>query len=122
MPDLVLDDLAHMAGTTGRNIRALQSHCLVRPPRLVGRTGFYGAGHLDRVRAVLRLQDEGFTLRSIAVLFGALDEGRTLEQVLGTAPRPAATEEEDLFVGWPSVRKGQLLSAVPSTLVAWPAA
>ena len=123
MSELLLDELARLAGTTGRNVRAFQTRGLLPRPRLVGRTGVYGPEHLERLRAVLRLQDQGFSLGSMAVLFMALDAGLTLEQVLGVSPRPeGAAAEEELFVGWPTVRKGRLLSAVPSNLVALPAA
>ena len=121
MSELALDELARLAGTTGRNVRAFQTQGLLPRPRLVGRTGVYGQAHLERLRAVLRLQEEGFSLRSLAVLFGALDEGRTLEQVLGVAAR-RDDADDDLYAGWPAVRRGLLLSAAPSTLVALPAA
>ena len=120
MSELALDELARLAGTTGRNVRAFQTLGLLPRPRLAGRTGVYGQAHLERLRAVLRLQEEGFSLRSLAVLFGALDEGRTLGQVLGVARRGGA--DDDLYAGWPAVRRGLLLSAAPSTLVALPAA
>ena len=122
--EFTLDELARLAGTTGRNVRAFQTHGLLPRPRLVGRRGFYGTEHLERLRAVLRLQDEGFSLGSIAVLFRALDDGLTLEQVLGMASPSGgnALDDEELFVGWPNLRNGQLLSAVPSNLLSLPAA
>jgi DNA-binding transcriptional MerR regulator len=121
--EVVLDELARLAGTTGRNVRAFQTQGLLPRPRLVGRRGVYGEEHLERLRAILRLQGEGFSLASIALLFRALDDGRTLEQVLGLPGRPADDpSDDDLYVGWPAVRRGLLLSAAPSTLVALPAA
>lgn len=124
MTEVSLDELARLAGTTGRNVRALQTHGLVPRPRLVGRRGVYGAEHLGRVRAVLRLQDEGFSLGSISALLRALDDGLTLEQVLGVSPRSHENrgDPDDVLVGWPSIRSGQLLSAVPSNVLSLPAA
>ncbi|HMK63230.1 MAG TPA: MerR family transcriptional regulator [Acidimicrobiales bacterium] len=124
MSELLLDELARLAGTTGRNVRAFQTHGLLPRPRLVGRRGFYGTAHLQRLRAILRLQADGFSLGAIAALFAALDKGLTLEQVLGVRARREAhrLDDEDLFVGWPSIRSGQLLSAVPSTVLSLPAA
>lgn len=123
MRELVLDELARLAGTTGRNVRAFQTQGLLPRPRLVGRRGVYDEEHLERLRAVLRLQGEGFSLASIALLFRALDDGRTLEEVVGLPGRPTEDpSDDDLCAGWPAVRHGRLLSAAPSTLVAVPAA
>lgn len=122
---VTVDELARQAGTTGRNIRALQTQGLLPRPQIVGRTGFYGAEHLDRLRTVLRLQHEGFSLASIAALFTALETGLTLEDVLGLRHRLGdddVDEFSDMFGGWPNIRDGQLLSVVPSNLLGLPAA
>ncbi len=87
-PDLTIDELAAASGTTTRRIRSLQTLGLLPHPVLRGRTGLYGPAHLDRLAAVLRLQDRGFSLESLGVLFAALDAGRSLADVLGVdAPR-----------------------------------
>ncbi len=78
-----IDDLAREAGTSVRNVRALQGFGLVPPPSIAGRTGYYGPGHLLRLRAVLRLQEDGFSLAALRRLFSAWETGRTLEEVLG---------------------------------------
>lgn len=57
---------------TVRNIRAHQARGLLAPPRLVGRTGYYGPEHVRRLRQIRALQDEGLNLRSIA---HALEDG-----------------------------------------------
>jgi hypothetical protein len=120
---LTLDELARAARTTGRNVRALQTQGLLPRPDLVGRTGFYGPDHLERLRAILRLQSEGFSLASIALLFRAVEAGMTLEQVLGLAPRASVGEsEDDPFSGWPNTPRGQLLSVVPTNLFGLPTA
>lgn len=97
-PDLTIDELAAATGTTTRRIRSLQTLGLLPHPELRGRTGLYGPAHRDRLAAVLRLQDRGFSLESLLVLFAALDEGRSLAEVLGVdAPlrtRGGGTEGE----------------------------
>ena len=131
-PDLTIDELAAASGTTTRRIRSLQTLGLLPHPELRGRTGVYGAAHRDRLDAVLRLQDRGFSLESLGVLFAALDAGRSLADVLGVdaAPRTrgahvaAETDTAELY-GFgelqPSgVARGRarrpLLSLVPTTM------
>jgi DNA-binding transcriptional MerR regulator len=115
---LTIDELARAAGTTGRHVRALQTQGLLPRPALVGRTGYYDAEQLDRLLAILRLQREGFSLTGIAVLLRALDTGTTLEQVVGLGIRSDADLDDDEdFSGWPNSPKGQLLSAIPTTLL-----
>jgi DNA-binding transcriptional MerR regulator len=123
-----VDELARAAGTTTRQVRALQTRGLLPRPGLVGRTGYYDAEHLDRLRAVVRLQADGFSLAALASLFRAFDAGMTLAQVLGL-PGPAGAEHEsddfgDLAgtAGWSSPRRGRVLSLVPSTILEQPAA
>ncbi|HLN42326.1 MAG TPA: MerR family transcriptional regulator [Acidimicrobiales bacterium] len=125
-----VDELARAAGTTTRQVRALQTRGLLARPGLVGRTGYYDAGHLDRLRAVLRLQADGFSLAALATLLQAWDAGMTLAQVLGLRPPPGAApeHESDDFgdlagtAGWSSTRRGRLLSLVPTTILDQPAA
>src|SRR5580658_2457932 len=80
---LTVDRLAYLSGTTTRNVRAFQTLGLLPRPTLHGRTGLYGPEHLDRLRAILRLQRSGFSLGAIGTLFAAWERGLTLEQVLG---------------------------------------
>jgi DNA-binding transcriptional MerR regulator len=117
-----LDEIARAAGTTGRNVRALQTLGLLQRPHLVGRTGFYGEDHLTRLRAILRLQSQGFSLAGIAYLFKALEAGLTLEQVLGLSRDLDSPDEDESFAGWPSTRAGEVFLAVPSTVVQIPVA
>jgi DNA-binding transcriptional MerR regulator len=130
---LTIDELARLGGTTGRQVRALQTLGLLNHPTLVGRTGFYGDEQLQRLQAILRLQRDGFSLAGIAVLLRSLDAGTSLEQVVGLPGRSdgkidepvddvideADDEEADdeAFWGWPDTPKGQLLSVVPTNLL-----
>lgn len=113
---LTIDRLARQAGTTVRQVRALQTQGLLPRPSLVGRTGFYDTEQLDRLRAILRLQREGFSLAGIAALLHALDTGMTLEHVVGLPRRTGGgvgMEDEEEFGGWPDLPNGQLLSVIP---------
>ncbi len=87
---MTVDALARRAGLTTRTVRAHQTFGLVPPPRLEGRTALYDDAHLERLRAIERLQRDGFSLAAIRALFDAFDEGRTLDEVIGLT-RPART-------------------------------
>ena len=83
-----IEAAAEATGLTTRNIRAYQSLGLVPAPVLEGRVGRYGPSHLERLRAVVRLGAQGFSLASIKALFDAFDRGETLATILGLG-RPA---------------------------------
>ncbi len=92
---MTIDELAAAAGTTSRRIRSFQTLGLMAHPELRGRTGLYGPAHLERLRAVLRLQDRGFSLESLRLLFDGLDAGHSLAAVLGVHdPSPAGVRPE----------------------------
>jgi DNA-binding transcriptional MerR regulator len=129
---LTIDQLAAAAGTTTRRIRSLQTLGLLPHPELRGRTGRYGAGHRDRLVAVLHLQDRGFSLESLGLLFEALQAGRSLAAVLGV-PEPATApdalpdsqpDSAELYgfaelqpaPVWHRERARPLLSVVPTTV------
>lgn len=118
---LTVDQLARLAGTTTRNIRAFQTLGLLPRPTMDGRTGRYGQDHLDRLRSVLRLQRSGFSLAALTTLFEAWEEGLTLDQVLGvrpsSAPRPSKGHDDDAFDDWPAVGSGRGLAVVPTTVL-----
>ncbi len=131
--ELTIDELASVAGTTTRRIRSLQTLGLLPHPELRGRTGLYGPLHRARLAAILRLQDRGFSLESLGVLFGGLEAGRSLAEVLGV-PELAAPGDPGTATGADSAelygfaelqpaaaapRRGRgrpLLSVVPTTV------
>jgi DNA-binding transcriptional MerR regulator len=88
---MTIDELATEAGTTTRHVRSLQTMGLLARPALRARTGLYGKDHLARLSAVLRLQDQGFSLRSLSFLFAALDKGESLATVLASSPTDGQT-------------------------------
>jgi DNA-binding transcriptional MerR regulator len=134
---LTIDELAAAAGTTTRRVRSLQTLGLLPHPELHGRTGAYGPRHQERLAAILRLQDAGYSLQSLTLLFRALRDGQTLAAVLGEpeadtktvdrvqAAAEAAPDSAELY-GFPdlqpdggAMRRGgppPLLSLVPTTV------
>jgi DNA-binding transcriptional MerR regulator len=63
--DLTVDQLASRVGMTVRNVRAYAARGLLQPPRLVGRTGFYGPEHVARLTLVREMLAQGFTLAAV---------------------------------------------------------
>src|SRR5690242_20615686 len=76
-----VSDLARLAGTTTRNIRAYRERGLLPPPHLTGRTGWYDDTHLARLRLVTRLLQRGYTLGNIAELLAAWESERPVGDV-----------------------------------------
>jgi DNA-binding transcriptional MerR regulator len=129
---LTIDRLAAACATTTRRVRSFQTLGLLPSPELRGRTGLYGPLHRQRLTAILRLQEQGFSLESLGVLFRALAAGRSLGDVLGvddvgSAPdRRADLGDEAERYGFaqllpvPSAsttpRRRSSLSVVPTTL------
>ena len=60
--ELTIDQLAARTGMTVRNVRAYSTRGLLPPPRLVGRTGYYGPEHVARLTLVREMLDQGYTL------------------------------------------------------------
>jgi DNA-binding transcriptional MerR regulator len=124
---LRVDELARLAGTTTRHVRALQTAGLLAPPSLRGRTGLYGPAHIGRLAAILRLQRAGFSLSALRTLFLAWEEGLSLSEVLGL---PAGadghrggggadgdTDDDGAFADWPARRGARALAVLPSSLL-----
>jgi DNA-binding transcriptional MerR regulator len=65
-PQLSLSDLAAHSGLPGRTIRFYIARGLLRGPDKAGRGATYTAEHLERLRAIARLQSKGLTLAEIA--------------------------------------------------------
>ncbi len=63
--ELTVDELAARVGMTVRNLRAYAARGLLPPPRLVGRTGYYGPQHVDRLLLVREMLGQGHTLAAI---------------------------------------------------------
>ncbi len=73
---LTIDELARETGLTVRNVRSHHARGLLPPPEVRGRTGYYGSEHVERLRLIRELQDEGLKLEGIKRLLG--DSGERL--------------------------------------------
>ena len=133
---LSIDELAAATGTTTRSIRSFQTLGLLDHPDLRGRTGLYGGHHRHRLEVILGLQSQGFSLRSLSVLFAAHGRGESLGDVLGLgegAPEihpdleagsgrgrvptmPNGTDSASCKQGRTSRRVRRLLAVVPTTV------
>ncbi len=108
---MTIEELAGKAGTATTTVRMYQSKGLLPPPQRRGRIGYYGQGHLARLRLIAQLQEQGFSLASIKQLTDAWESGRGLDDILGLetqvaaiwAPEPPArlklSEFKELFGG-----------------------
>jgi DNA-binding transcriptional MerR regulator len=76
--ELTVDELAARVGVTVRNLRAYSARGLLPPPRMVGRTGYYGREHVARLLLVREMLAEGYSLAMI-------------ERTLASAPAKAST-------------------------------
>ena len=88
---LTIEELASRAGTATTTVRMYQSKGLLPPPERRGRIGYYGEGHLARLRLIAQLQEQGFSLASIKRLIKAWESGRGLDDILGLEAQVAAT-------------------------------
>lgn len=61
-------ELAAAAGISVDALRSYQSKRLLPPPRRVGRVAVYGTRHLERLRTIRSLKDQGYSLRAIAAV------------------------------------------------------
>lgn len=118
--DWSVEQLADMAGTTVRNLRAFQDRGVISPPDKRGRHAVYGAHHLYRLRMVLRLQERGYSLNSIQELIGAAESGRNVRDLIGL---DAAITQPLASSSPATVTQAQLLKmfslkSVPRTLLA----
>lgn len=78
-----IDDLARVAKTTVRNVRAYQDRGLIPPPERRGRTGVYVEAHLSRLRIIGHLLARGYTLASIGELIEAWERGQDIAGLIG---------------------------------------
>jgi len=81
--EYTIDELARVAGTTVRNVRAYQDRGLIAPPVRRGRAGVYSEAHLGRLRIINQLLERGFTIANIKELVDAWERGQDLDHVLG---------------------------------------
>lgn len=81
--EFTIDELAREGHSTVRNVRAYQDRGLLPPPERRGRTGWYSADHLARLRLIGNLLSRGYSLANIGELIEALERGENLADILG---------------------------------------
>src|ERR1700693_3680633 len=85
-----IEQLARSAGVAVDTIRFYQGKGLLEAPRREGRVTWYGASHLDRLRRIKELQQQGFTLTVIQrFLSGELEPSDEALVAAITRPRTA---------------------------------
>ncbi|WP_322048608.1 MerR family transcriptional regulator [Paraburkholderia sp. J67] len=81
--EYTVDELARVANTTVRNVRAYQDRELLMPPDKRGRVGIYNDSHVARLKLINHLLARGYTLSNIQDLIKAIDDGGDLRSILG---------------------------------------
>jgi DNA-binding transcriptional MerR regulator len=94
--DLTVDQLAQRVGMTVRNVRAYTARGLLPPPRLVGRTGYYGSEHVARLTLVRDLLAQGYTLAAVQKSVAGDASPLALHRALMAPFQPDAPQETDL--------------------------
>lgn len=91
-----IDELARVANTTVRNVRAYQDRGLIPPPIRRGRAGVYNQGHLSRLNVIGQMLERGYTIANIKELLSAWESGQDLDHVLGLDSVLAGTWTEEI--------------------------
>ncbi|WP_238163392.1 MerR family transcriptional regulator [Kribbella capetownensis] len=95
--ELTVDQLAAKVGMTVRNVRAYAGRGLIPPPRLVGRTGYYGHDHVARLKLVQELLSKGYTLAAVERMMGELPDGAMALGVFETLVNPWTPSEPEVL-------------------------
>lgn len=106
-----IDELAAVTKVPTRTIRQYQTLGLLAPPSRVGRVGRYGPSHRDRLAAIARLAERGYSLAGMRDLFDAWESGRELRSVVGfdTEQPEAPIDEASMWMN-----HGQLIAVAPA--------
>ncbi len=106
MAEYRIDELARIAGTTSRNVRAYQERGLLPAPLKRGRVGIYTDVHLARLRLITSLHDRGYASAQIAELLEGWQAGRNLAEVLGfeQAVNSPWTDEIPIYLPTATIR------------------
>jgi len=70
-----IDELAAHTGVPSRTIRFYQSKKALPAPERRGRKAVYSTSHVERLRLIGRLQDQGLTIRAIRNMLASADRG-----------------------------------------------
>jgi DNA-binding transcriptional MerR regulator len=79
-----IDELASVTRVPSRTIRFYQSKGALPAPQIRGRSAYYGAEHVERLKLIGSLQDRGLRIRAIRDLLQQADKGElALNEWLG---------------------------------------
>jgi DNA-binding transcriptional MerR regulator len=81
--EFLIDELARVADTTVRNVRAYQERGLLPAPHRRGRVAIYGPEHLARLRMIGPMLERGYSLANVAELIEAWEKGHDIGKLLG---------------------------------------
>ena len=104
-----IDELAARSGVPSRTIRQYQTEGVLPRPERDGRVGVYRVSHVERLEAIARLQERGYSLAGMRDLFDAHARGRDLHQIIGTASVSSGFDEAPILL-----THEQLTRAVPA--------
>ena len=108
---LTIDELAAVTQIPTRTIRQYQTFGLLAPPSRTGRVGRYGPPHRERLGAIMRLQERGYSLAGMRDLFDAWESGREFRTVVGFDDgQPEAPVDEATM----RITQEQLITMVPA--------
>jgi DNA-binding transcriptional MerR regulator len=69
-----IGEVARMLNTSIRSIRYYEEESLLKPIRTKGGTRLYSVNHVERLKAILRLTHNGFSIESIRVISEAREK------------------------------------------------
>ncbi len=108
---MTIDELGAATGVPTRTIRQYQTFGLLAPPSREGRVGRYGPTHRERLDAIIRLQERGYSLAGMRDLFDAWERGKSFETVVGLKDgQPQAPVDEASM----RITQDQLVAMVPA--------
>ncbi len=96
MAEYRVEELASQAGVSVEALRSYQSKGLLPPPRHAGRLAIYDEIHVERLRDILDLKHQGYSLRMIAHLLSDQAGPATSVAVLADSFSAASAREERL--------------------------
>jgi DNA-binding transcriptional MerR regulator len=107
-----VEEVAGEVGLTVRTVRYYQSQGLLPAPARVGREARYGDDHVERLRLITRLQEQGLRLTAIAEL---LAQGDAAGDWLGLTESLSRPWSDDRPALWNEDELGARLADTPVT-------
>lgn len=91
-----IDELTVVTGIPSRTIRFYQTAGALQAPLKIGRVGFYGPEHVERLELIGRLQDRGLRMRAIKDLVDQIEHGElVLDEWLGLGDQLQSAWSDD---------------------------